>query len=99
MSPSESYTDSARYCGLMQMASAGWVSASREFREDPATITPEERTQRAALLNDQCAQPVPKEWTQGRSPACIDGTLRVRRFSCWQHRPTRLVIVTTDAAA
>ena len=33
-----------------------------EFREDPATISPEERARRAKLLSHQRAQPVPAEW-------------------------------------
>jgi GST-like protein len=33
-----------------------------EFREDPATIVPEEKARRAALLTHQRAQPIPKEW-------------------------------------
>jgi len=35
-----------------------------EFREDPSTITPEERVQSAKLLTHQGAQAVPTEWTQ-----------------------------------
>jgi GSH-dependent disulfide-bond oxidoreductase len=33
-----------------------------EFREDPASISPEERARRAKLLTLQRAQPVPAEW-------------------------------------
>ena len=33
-----------------------------EFREDPATISEEERTRRAGILANQRAWPVPKEW-------------------------------------
>ena len=33
-----------------------------EFREDPASISPEERARRAKLLTHQRAQPVPAEW-------------------------------------
>ena|SRR6185312_15005169 len=33
-----------------------------EFREDPATITEEERARRAGLLANQRARPVPAEW-------------------------------------
>ncbi len=33
-----------------------------EFREDPASISPEERARRAKLLSHQRAQPVPAEW-------------------------------------
>jgi GST-like protein len=33
-----------------------------EFREDPASIAPEEKARRAALLTHQRAHPVPKEW-------------------------------------
>ncbi len=36
-----------------------------EFREDPESITPEERARRDKLLTHQRAQAVPKEWTQG----------------------------------
>jgi len=34
-----------------------------EFREDPATVTPEERARRAKLLTHQRAQAVPTQWT------------------------------------
>jgi GST-like protein len=34
-----------------------------EFREDPATISDEERARRAGILANQRAWPVPKEWT------------------------------------
>ena len=34
-----------------------------EFREDPATISEEERARRAGILANQRAWPVPKEWT------------------------------------
>ena len=33
-----------------------------EFREDPATISPEERERRAKLLTHQRAQRIPQEW-------------------------------------
>jgi GST-like protein len=33
-----------------------------EFREDPATITPEERARRAGIMSNQRAQPIPPEW-------------------------------------
>jgi GST-like protein len=33
-----------------------------EFREDPATITDEEKARRAGIMANQRAQPVPKEW-------------------------------------
>lgn len=33
-----------------------------EFREDPATITPEEQARRAGILANQRAQPVPQAW-------------------------------------
>jgi hypothetical protein len=33
-----------------------------EFREDPATISDEERARRAGILANQRAWPVPKEW-------------------------------------
>ena len=33
-----------------------------EFREDPATITPEEKARRAELVANQRAQPIPREW-------------------------------------
>ncbi|HLH75947.1 MAG TPA: glutathione S-transferase N-terminal domain-containing protein [Candidatus Binataceae bacterium] len=33
-----------------------------EFREDPATISPQEQARRSKLLTHQRAQPVPKEW-------------------------------------
>jgi hypothetical protein len=33
-----------------------------EFREDPATITDEEKVRRAGIMANQRAQPVPKEW-------------------------------------
>ena len=36
------------------------MAMGMEFREDPATIAPEER--RAQLLNHQRALQVPKEW-------------------------------------
>jgi GST-like protein len=38
------------------------MSMGSEFREDPATIAPEERERRAKLLTHQRAQPVPQEW-------------------------------------
>jgi GST-like protein len=39
------------------------MAAGPEYREDPATITPQEQVRRAKLLNHQRAQAVPKEWT------------------------------------
>jgi GST-like protein len=33
-----------------------------EFREDPATVTPEEQARRAGLMANQRARPVPEEW-------------------------------------
>jgi len=33
-----------------------------EFREDPATITPEEQARRAGILANQRARPIPAEW-------------------------------------
>jgi GST-like protein len=33
-----------------------------EFREDPATITPEEQARRAGIMANQRAQPIPAEW-------------------------------------
>ncbi|HLI68094.1 MAG TPA: glutathione S-transferase N-terminal domain-containing protein [Caulobacteraceae bacterium] len=33
-----------------------------EFREDPATITPEERERRSGLMANQRARPIPAEW-------------------------------------
>ena len=33
-----------------------------EFREDPATITPEERARRSTIMANQRAQPIPAEW-------------------------------------
>jgi GST-like protein len=33
-----------------------------EFREDPATVTPEERARRAGIMANQRAQPIPAEW-------------------------------------
>jgi hypothetical protein len=38
------------------------MAAGPEYREDPATITAEERTRRSKLLTHQRAQAVPKEW-------------------------------------
>jgi GSH-dependent disulfide-bond oxidoreductase len=38
------------------------MAAGPEYREDPATITPEEQARRGQLLNHQRAQAVPKEW-------------------------------------
>jgi GST-like protein len=38
------------------------MAAGPEYREDPATITPEEQSRRSKLLNHQRAQAVPKEW-------------------------------------
>ncbi len=38
------------------------MAAGPEFREDPATVTPEEQARRAKLLTHQRAQVVPKEW-------------------------------------
>ena len=33
-----------------------------EFREDPATITPEEQARRAGVLANQRAVPIPAAW-------------------------------------
>jgi hypothetical protein len=33
-----------------------------EFREDPASISPQEAERRRKIVADQRAQPVPKEW-------------------------------------
>jgi GSH-dependent disulfide-bond oxidoreductase len=38
------------------------IAMGREFREDPASISPEEQARRAKLLTHQRAQPVPAEW-------------------------------------
>ena len=38
------------------------MAAGPEFREDPAAVTSEEKARRAALVNHQRAQSVPKEW-------------------------------------
>jgi len=38
------------------------MAAGPEYREDPATITPDEQARRARMLTHQRAQPVPKEW-------------------------------------
>jgi len=38
------------------------MAAGPEFREDPATVTPEEQERRAKVLTHQRAQTVPKEW-------------------------------------
>ena len=38
------------------------MAAGPEYREDPATVTPEEQARRAKLLTHQRAQAVPKEW-------------------------------------
>ena len=38
------------------------MAAGPEYREDPATITPEEQARRSKLLTHQRAQAVPKEW-------------------------------------
>ena len=40
------------------------MAAGPEYREDPATVSPEERDRRARLLTHQRAQQVPKEWTE-----------------------------------
>jgi GSH-dependent disulfide-bond oxidoreductase len=42
------------------------MAMGAEFREDPATVAPEERERRSNLLTHQRAQSVPKEWA---SPA------------------------------
>ena len=39
------------------------MAAGPEYREDPATITPEEQARRSQLLTHQRAQALPKEWT------------------------------------
>lgn len=33
-----------------------------EFREDPASISPEEQARRRNLVGDQRAQPIPADW-------------------------------------
>jgi GST-like protein len=33
-----------------------------EFREDPASISPDEQVRRKALVADQRAQPIPEAW-------------------------------------
>jgi GSH-dependent disulfide-bond oxidoreductase len=38
------------------------MAAGPEYREDPATVTPEEQARRSKLLTHQRAQAVPKEW-------------------------------------
>jgi GST-like protein len=38
------------------------MAAGPEYREDPATVTPEEQARRGKLLTHQRAQTVPKEW-------------------------------------
>ena len=38
------------------------MAAGPEYREDPATVTPEEQTRRSKVLTHQRAQAVPKEW-------------------------------------
>lgn len=38
-----------------------------EFREDPASISPEERERRRNLVADQRAQPIPAEWLSAAS--------------------------------
>jgi len=38
------------------------MAAGPEYREDPATISPEEQARRAKLLTHQRAQPVPAQW-------------------------------------
>jgi hypothetical protein len=40
------------------------MAAGPEYREDPATISAEERARRAKLLTHQRAQPIPKEWLE-----------------------------------
>jgi GST-like protein len=39
------------------------IGIGKDFREDPASISSEEQTRRAKLVNYQRAQAVPKEWT------------------------------------
>ena len=39
------------------------MAAGPEYREDPATVTPEEQARRSKLLSHQRAQAVPKEWS------------------------------------
>jgi GST-like protein len=39
------------------------MAAGPEYREDPATIAPEEQARRAKLLTHQRAQAVPREWS------------------------------------
>jgi len=38
------------------------MAAGPEYREEPATITPEEQARRSKVLTHQRAQAVPKEW-------------------------------------
>jgi len=38
------------------------MAAGPEYREDPATVTPEEQARRHTMLTHQRAQAVPKEW-------------------------------------
>lgn len=38
------------------------MAAGPEYREDPATISPEEQERRAKILSNQRATPIPKEW-------------------------------------
>ena len=40
-----------------------------EFREDPASISPEEQLRRRQLVSDQRAQPVPQEWIRAAATA------------------------------
>ena len=39
------------------------MAAGPEYREDPASVTPEEQARRSKLINHQRAQAVPKEWS------------------------------------
>src|SRR5206468_11336075 len=40
------------------------IAMGPEFREDPASISPEEQARRRKLVADQRAQAIPKEWLQ-----------------------------------
>jgi GST-like protein len=42
------------------------MAAGPEYREDPATISDEEKARRAKLLVNQRATPIPKEWAAAR---------------------------------
>ena len=40
------------------------MAMGQEFREDPASISPEEQARRRKVVAGQRAQPIPKEWLQ-----------------------------------